>query len=133
MGGLDEAIDFATRVNVRHTPPLAVPKVIRRGQFMPIVFKADVSDKAADGLQPVITLCHRRSQRGPCDHGFGPDVRFTSSGGKAGKASQEIFVIEELEAGRPAKSKIPLHRRHHGTISGQGWAIRFNKLTSALA
>jgi hypothetical protein len=98
-----------------------------------IVFDADVTGEAADGFQPLVALRHGRTLNGPVDRRLRSDVRFLPLGGEVGEAVQQAFGIRHFEARGAAQGEIGFDGVHHGSASGQGWAICFSELTSALA
>ena len=133
IGRFDEAVDLARGVDVRHAAPFAVPEVIRWRQLVTIIFDADVTGEAADGFQPLVALRHGGTLNGPVDRRLRSDVRILPLGGEAGEAVQQAFGIRHFEARGAAQGEIGFDGVHHGSASGQGWAICFSELTSALA
>ncbi len=100
---------------------------------MTIVFDTDVTGEAADGFQPLVALRHGRTLNSPVDRRLRSDVRFLPLGGEVGKAVQQVYGIRHFEARGAAQGEIGFDGVHHGSASGQGWAICFSELTSALA
>jgi hypothetical protein len=98
-----------------------------------IVFEADVTGEAANGFQPLVALRYGGTLNGPVDRRLRSDVRFLPLGGEVGEAVQQAFGIRHFEARGAAQGEIGFDGVPHGSPSGQGWAICFSKLTSALA
>ena len=111
-GGFEKAADFVGRINVRHAACLAVPKVIRRRQLVPIIFDADVTGEPADRFKPLVAPCRGCPLSGPIDRGLRADVDFVPLGGKSGEAVQQVFRICHLQsplrgAGRDRRPRRP--------------------------
>jgi hypothetical protein len=132
-GGFNQAIDLVRRVDVRRSALLAGAKVIGRRHLMPTIFNPDESHEAADGFQPRVTLCHRWAESRPVDRRLRVNMRFLASSRKASKALQQAFRSFHLESCGTAQAEVGLNGVQHQSASGQGCAISFNRLTSALA
>jgi hypothetical protein len=100
---------------------------------VPIIFDADVTGEPADRFQPFVASRRGWSPGGPIDRGLRKDPGFVPFGGEAGEAVQQVFYIRHLKARGAAQVEIGGHSVLHGSTSGHGCAISFNKLTSALA
>src|SRR4029077_14190507 len=96
------------------------------------IFNPDMTHKATDGFQPGIALCDRRSARRPVDCGLRVDMRLPTLGRKGGKALEQVFRIEHGESSGTAERQISLDGFQHQRTSGQGCAICFRSVTSAL-
>ena len=118
---------------MRRAPRLAGAEVMCRRQLMPGVFDPDMAHKAADGFQPGIALRDGRSARRPVDRRLRVDMRLPALGRKGGKALQQVFRIQHREPGGTAERQISLDGLQHQSTSGQGCAICFRSVTSALA
>ena len=118
---------------MRRAPRLAGAEVIGRRQLMPGVFNPDMTHKAADGFQPGIALRDRRSARRPIDCGLRVDMRLPALGRKGGKALEQVFRIQHRESSGTTERQISLDGLQHQRTSGQGCAICFRSVTSALA
>src|SRR6516225_5252859 len=92
-----------------------------------------ITSKAADSFQSGVSLCHRHGPTGPIDCCCRADVCFTSRGGKAREALQQIALTVEFKTCRPPSGEIVGHRADHEFTSGHGWATCFSKATSTLA
>ena len=100
---------------------------------MPGVFHSNMTHKAADGFQPGIALHDRRPARRPIDCGLRVDMCLTVLGRKGGKALEQVLRVEHPEPSGTAQRQISLDGLQHQRASGQGCAICFRSLTSALA
>src|ERR1700684_3892943 len=118
---------------MRRAPGLAGAEVIGWRQLMPGVFDPDMTHKAADGFEPDVALRDRGSARRPVDCGLRVDMRLPALGRKGGKALEQVFCVEHRKPSGTAERQISLDGLQHQRTSGQGCAICFRSVTSALA
>ena len=75
----------------------------------------------------------RREYSCPVDRRLRVNMRFLAASRKASKALQQAFRSFHLESCGTAQAEVGLNGVQHQSASGQGCAISFNRLTSALA
>ena len=118
---------------MRQAPRFAGAEVIGRRQLVPGVFHPDMTHKAADGFQPGIALRDRRAARRPINCGLRVHMRLPALGRIGGKAFEQAFRIQHRESSGTTERQISLDGLQHQRTSGQGCAICFRSVTSALA